>query len=80
VPPPSLYGFGFGYDSLFEKVAGVSLRNGLQLAEERLRQDASASGLAVPAYRARLQQRYRRLIAALNAESALEENDDEKHD
>ncbi len=79
LPPTSLYGFGFGYDSLFEKAAGASLRNGLQRAEERLRQDASASGLTVPAYRARLQQRYRRLIAALNVESALEENDDEKH-
>ncbi len=72
-PLPSVYAFGFGYDPDFIKSTGARLWKGLLLAEEQLRQEATARGLAVTQHRANLQRRYQQTIAALEDRMASEE-------
>ncbi|MDX2152219.1 MAG: peptidoglycan recognition family protein [Bryobacteraceae bacterium] len=74
-PVPSLYLFGFGYDTSYLESTGARVKTGVLLAEERLKEDATARGLSVSAYRARLQQRYQKIVAGLRPVGGSEEND-----
>ncbi len=72
-PLPSLYAFGFTYDPAFVNSTGARLWQGLALAEEELRQRASAGETSVQEYRAALRHRYREILAALKTTGAEEE-------
>jgi hypothetical protein len=73
-PLPSLYAFGFGYDSSYLSATGTKVWQSLLLAEDRLRLDAVSLGLSVEAYRSSLRQSYRQMIAA-SRETAHKESD-----
>jgi hypothetical protein len=73
IPNPSLYLFGFEYDSNYTNSTGPDLWTGLTLAEERVRKAAAEHGMAVPEYRKVLQQRYREAQSASQHKSASEE-------
>ncbi len=64
-PLASMYAFGFGYNHDFVGLTGSRLWKGLAASEERIRHEATAQGLSVAAYRALLQQKYRKTLAAL---------------
>jgi len=68
IPLPSLYAFGFGYDTVFLQVTGQRWK-GLDLAERQVENQAAAEGLSVPRYRAILQHRYKDIAAALKQQS-----------
>jgi hypothetical protein len=71
LPAPSLWVFGFEYDgSLVEASAGPYWR-GLLLGEEQLRQNATAHGMDVSAYRRILAGRYRGILNAVKAETTI---------
>jgi hypothetical protein len=73
LPLPSIYAFGFRYDSLFVKAAGGQLWSGLLAAEQRLRREAGEQGIPEAQFMKVLQRRYRETIEALNTKGALEE-------
>ncbi len=73
VPLPSLYMFGFEYDPAFVKATGSRLWKGLILAEDNVRQQASAEGLSVSRYKILLQQRYRQMALVLKSQGSQEE-------
>jgi len=60
---PSLWAYGFDYDADFARKAGERMRGGLADAEGMLLRKAAAAGLRPPAYKSRLRQRYRELLA-----------------
>lgn len=62
-PAPAVELFGFEYDSRFLHWAGTPLFAGVQSAESKVEAEARSRSLSVPAYRKRLQDRYRRLLA-----------------
>lgn len=62
---PSLWLFGFTYDPSLVTVTGEPFWKGLVLGEELLRQNATAHGMTVPAYRSALAARYRQLLSTL---------------
>ncbi len=72
----SLSDFGFEYDGLFRQAIGPNLWKGIPLAESQMAQDASSNGRSPGAYRTGLQNRYRKLYAALKLTGALEESID----
>jgi len=76
---PSLYAFGFSYDPAFVKSTGMRLWKGIVLAEQELRQSATAAGLPVEEYRKILERRYKRELMALKALGATEERGDESN-
>lgn len=59
---PSLWLFGFTYDPSLVNVTGEPFWKGLVLGEELLRQNATAHGMSVPAYRSALEKRFRGLL------------------
>jgi hypothetical protein len=65
LPIPSLYVFGFEFDSRYLLLTGSHMWKGLLLAHERLLQDANAQHLPVGQYKKILQERYRTSIATL---------------
>lgn len=65
---PSLWLFGFTYDPSLVNLTGERFWKGLLLGEEMLRQNATAHGMSVAAYRGELEKRYRTLIAVLKRE------------
>ena len=69
----SLTDFGFEYDGLFRHAIGPDLWKGISLAEAQIVQDASSIDRSPQAYRAALQDRYRKLYSALKLTGALEE-------
>jgi hypothetical protein len=75
-PLPSLYAFGFSYDPSFVNSSNARMWIGVALAEQELRQAATAAGMTVPEYRKALQQRYRKELTALRARSAQENGND----
>ena len=77
VPPASLYAFGFGYSAPYVHITGAHVEQALELAEDRLRRDADAAHTPLPKYKARLQERYREIIAALKSKSPGKEKGDE---
>ncbi|MBI5281882.1 MAG: N-acetylmuramoyl-L-alanine amidase [Candidatus Solibacter usitatus] len=65
---PGLWLFGFNYDQALVNVTGQPFWKGLLLGEEQLRQDATAQGMSVTAYRQALAERYRRILSSLKQE------------
>lgn len=61
LPAPSLWLFGFTYDTSLVRVTGEQFWKGLTLGEEQLRQNATAHGMSVPLYRQALLKRYRQV-------------------
>lgn len=73
-PSPSIYAFGFDYDPVFVHATGVRIWEGLVLAEDQLRGDAIAHGVALSRYRPILREKYQQIIATLKAASDAEEH------
>ncbi|PWT97773.1 MAG: hypothetical protein C5B51_30725 [Terriglobia bacterium] len=73
-PNPSVYQFGFDYDSTYLQSAGLDLRKGLELADERVRTAATAQRVTVAAYKRFLRQRYRGLTSGMPEFGRTEEN------
>lgn len=63
LPPASLWLLGFTYDPSLVKVTGPRFWQGLLLAEEQLRQTATAHGVSASAWREQLFERWRRISA-----------------
>jgi hypothetical protein len=68
IPLPSLYVFGFDYDSVFLQTTGTRWR-GLDLAELQVARQAAAEGLETERYRAILRHRYKDIASALKEKS-----------
>jgi hypothetical protein len=79
IPNPSLYLFGFEYDSDYTNATGLEMWKGLALAEEQVREAAAGHGLTVPEYRRVLQQRYQVAQSASQHKNAGEENQHESN-
>ena len=73
-PLPSVFLFGFGFDSLLDDPRVPGLWKGLRAAEARIRQDASARESAPGPYRALLQRQYKDFVRALDPLSAGKES------
>lgn len=76
LPLPSVWAFGFDYDSIFVRATGNRMWQGLIFADQMTREQASLTGLTVPQYKQLLQRRYAELIRALY--SADEEPSNER--
>lgn len=70
---PSLYAFGFEYDSAFEQAIGGRWA-GLNTAETQVTHQAASENLPLARYRAILQRRYKDIIAALKQAGSEGEN------
>jgi hypothetical protein len=68
IPLPSLYAFGFEYDSVFLNVIGERWP-GLDLAESQMERRAAAENLSVARYRAMLRHRYKDISSALKEQN-----------
>lgn len=75
-PTVALWAFGFTYDPAYINSTGIRLWQGLTLAEEQLRQEATAHGVAAAQYRKSLQRKFKTILAALDKPGASEERDD----
>ena len=75
-PPPSIYAFGFDYDASFVHHTGVRLWEGLALADDEMRTQAAARGLAVAQYRLILRKKYREILETLKTASNSKEKSD----
>jgi hypothetical protein len=73
IPLPSVYVFGFGYDSSFLESAGGEWK-GLQLAVNQIERQSAAVGLPPARYQAILRHRYKDIAAALKEQSDLRES------
>lgn len=73
-PLASVLLFGFGVDRLLENAGGEPLRQGLQAAEDQVREEAAARGIPVDRYRDILRKRYKDAIVALRAKGIRGEN------
>jgi len=62
VPVPGMWIFGFTYDPSLVNVTGEKYWKGLLKGEERMRQDATASGAPPAQYRKALERRYRKIL------------------
>lgn len=69
LPTPSIWLFGFEYDTALVRVTGEPFWRGLALGEEQLRQNATAQGLSVPLYRRALVERYRKVMSTFKAKT-----------
>lgn len=76
LPAHSLWLFGFSYDPSLVNMTGEPFWKGLLLGEEQLRQNATAHGMSVAAYRNRLEARYRQILSRLKTKM---ETSKEKH-
>jgi len=73
IPLPSIYVFGFDYDSTFIESAGGEWK-GLKLAENQIARQAAAAGLPPTRYQAILRHRYKDISAALKEQSDLRDS------
>jgi hypothetical protein len=71
---PAVYAFGFEPDPAYREATGPEVWRGLELADERVRQNAAARGMTVVQYKRFLRQRYLELTTALRERGATEEN------
>ena len=69
-PPPSIYTFGFRYDTAFVHATGARVWQGLAVADDRLRNQATARKMALPQYRSLLQKQYKDVMSTLKAANA----------
>ena len=67
---PAMVLFGFGYDQDFVEATGERMWRGLAASENQVRRAAAANGLTVAAYRATLQQEFKRRQDELPANDA----------
>jgi hypothetical protein len=74
LPVPSMYVFGFDFDSRFLMLAGTRMWKGLLLADERLRREADSQHLSIDRYKEILRERYRTSIAVLKTMGIIKEN------
>ena len=72
-PPPSIYAFGFDYDATYVHHTGVRIWEGLALADDELRTQAAARGLAVAKYRTILRKKYKEILETLKTASNSKE-------
>jgi N-acetylmuramoyl-L-alanine amidase len=63
VPSPLVWGLGFDYDAHFKGNAGEPLRDAIDDAEAILAAKAAAAGLSRAAYKERLRESYREMLA-----------------
>lgn len=61
-PIPSITIFGFRYDNIYVSMSEASLWKGLLLADEELRQKATANATNLPVYRAILNRRFKDMV------------------
>lgn len=73
IPPPSIYAFGFTYDSIFVHATGVRLWEGLVLADDQMRSRAIAAGVTVAQYRTGLRREYKDILKTLKAPESVKE-------
>ena len=73
LPLASLTDFGFQYDELFTQAVGQKMWRGLSDSERMLEATARNRGTDVESLRSSLQERYKRLYAALKLTGALDE-------
>jgi len=69
-PPPSIYTFGFKYDTAFVNATGERVWQGLALAEDQIRNQAAARKIPLPQYRSLLQKQYKDVMATIKEASA----------
>jgi hypothetical protein len=74
LPIPSLYLFGFDFDSRFLTLTGTRVWKGLLLADERLRRDADSQHLSIGQYKENLREKYRASIETLKTLGIIKEN------
>jgi hypothetical protein len=79
IPNPSIYLFGFEYDSAYTNATGPDLWKGLAEAEKRVREAAAGRGMTPAEYRKVLQQRFRDALSLSHERSAEEENQHESN-
>jgi N-acetylmuramoyl-L-alanine amidase len=63
---PAVWAFGFAATPAFRAVAGVRMAEGIDLAEDALREASQTGRSTVPKYRKRLQEWYRQRLDAAN--------------
>jgi hypothetical protein len=74
LPIPSLYLFGFDFDSRFLTLTGARVWKGLLLADERLRRDADSQHLSIGQHKENLREKYRASIETLKTLGIIKEN------
>jgi len=74
LPIPSMFLFGFDFDSRFLMVTGTRIWKGLLLADEQLRRDADSQHLSIDQHKEILRERYRASIATLKTMGIIKEN------
>src|SRR5487761_1638432 len=74
IPLPSLYVFGFDYDSVFLQAAGARWK-GLDLALDRIERQAAAQGMPPARYRAILRHRYKDIDRGFKGKQKESEGD-----
>ncbi len=74
LPIPSLYVFGFDFDSKFLMYSGNRLWIGMRLSEKRLRQDAESKHLSVEAHKENLRKQYWASMDSLRHLGIIREN------
>ena len=74
LPIPSLYVFGFDFDSRFLMYSGSRLWTGMRLSEQRLRQDAESKGISVELHKESLRKQYWSSIDSLKHLGIIREN------
>lgn len=76
-PPASVYAFGFNYDDTYVKITGNRVWQGLLMADDQVKRQASSLSMPLSKYKATLQRRYREITAALKSKSDGKEKGDE---
>jgi hypothetical protein len=76
-PLPALWAFGFEYNPEFLHWAGDRIGAGVQLGDERLRQEAADAGQSTTAYRKALQKRYRHQLDEVREANAVADEESE---
>jgi hypothetical protein len=73
IPIPSLYLYGFDFDSRFLMSTGTRMWTGVSLADERLRREANEHHLSVDQYKQNRREGYRTSLAMLKNLGILQE-------
>jgi hypothetical protein len=74
LPIPSLFVFGFDFDSRFIMYSGARMWNGIQVSEKRLRQEADLQHISVEQHKDVLRTRYWASIETLKTLGIIKEN------
>jgi hypothetical protein len=74
LPIPSLFVFGFDFDSRFIMYSGARMWNGIQVSEKRLRQEADLQHMSVEQHKDVLRTRYWASIETLKTLGIIKEN------